>query len=65
MGGILSPSKPKIPTVVVSDDSGKNADEAKQQALERQRRGVESTIKTSYNGVVNGNDLKRKKLLGE
>lgn len=64
MGGVLSPDKPKVP-VIVMDNSEKNADEERQKALERQRRGLESTIKTSYTGMLDGKNLNRKKLLGE
>ncbi len=64
MGGVFS-SKPKIE--VVEDTSAKDEEKAKQEALARQRRGMESTIHTSYNGIFDtqNRDLNRKKLLGE
>ena len=60
MGGVFSAPKTSAPAVV---DNG-NA-EKRRKALERQRRGVESTIKTSYSGLLDTKDLNRKKLLGE
>ena len=64
MGGVFS-SKPKIE--VVEDTSAKDEEKARQEALARQRRGMESTIHTSYNGIFDtqNRDLNRKKLLGE
>ena len=62
---ILTPfSKKKLnPTDIVRFDWEKE----KQENLERQRRGQEGTIKTSYTGILGEkeNDLKRKNLLGE
>ena len=64
MGGIFS-SEPKVK--VVEDTSAQDAEEARKEALARQRRGMESTIHTSYNGTFDttNRDLTRKKLLGE
>lgn len=69
MGKVFGGS-PKIemaPTVVSNDDAEKTAEDERKKALERQRRGMDSTIKTSYNGVFDPKnmDLTRKKLLGE
>ena len=66
MGGSIF----KAPKVHVPDDSAeKEAEEkAKQDALDRQRRGMGSTIKTSNNGILGDEtkgEFKRKKLLGE
>ena len=65
MGGVFSAPKTSAPVVVENDNSEQLAEEERQKALERQRRGVESTIKTSYNGLLDTKDLNRKKLLGE
>lgn len=65
MGGVFSAPKTSAPAVVENDNSEKLAEEERQKALERQRRGVESTIKTSYNGLLDTKDLNRKTLLGE
>ena len=65
MGGVFSAPKTSAPAVVENNDAEKLAEEERQKALERQRRGVESTIKTSYNGLLDTKDLNRKKLLGE
>ena len=64
MGGIFI-SEPKIK--VVEDTSAQDAEKARQEALARQRRGMESTIHTSYTGTFDtkNRDLTRKKLLGE
>lgn len=66
MGGIFK--APKI-DAVVDNSAQKTADEeaARKEALERQRRGMESNIYTSYQGAMaEGTDtLRRKKLLGE
>ncbi len=64
MGGVFS-SKPKIQ--VVEDTSAQDAEEARKEALARQRRGLESTIRTSYTGTFDptNRDLNRKTLLGE
>lgn len=43
-------------------------DQQRKEAIERQRRGLEGTIKTSNNGILTEEttqDFKRKKLLGE
>lgn len=61
MGGVLSTPKPKVPEV----KEVTNPDDERKKLQERQRRGMESTIKTSYNGLLNGKELNRKKLLGE
>ena len=65
MGGIFSAPSTSAPAVVENSNAEQKAEEERQKALERQRRGVESTIKTSYNGLLNTKDLNRKKLLGE
>lgn len=64
MGGIFS-SEPKIK--VVEDTSAIDEEAARKEALARQRRGMESTIHTSYSGIFDtkNRDLSRKKLLGE
>lgn len=67
MGGVFS-SKPKIEVVQpVEDTSAQDAEEARKEALARQRRGMESTIRTSYTGTFDptNRDLNRKTLLGE
>lgn len=67
MGGVFS--SPKTVTVPVVDNSAEKAAaeaKARQEALDRQRRGMESTIRTSYNGILKENSgYTRKKLLGE
>lgn len=71
MGGSFSgPKVQYVPYVDNSVAESKAAEEkTRQDALDRQRRGMEGTIRTSYNGILqadNGNDsFKRKKLLGE
>ncbi len=70
MGGVLKPSKSEspAPAPVVVDNSKEEAEaKARQEALERQRRGIESNIRTSYKGILKTNEdsFKRKKLLGE
>lgn len=69
MGKVFGGGSPKIElnTVDTSVDANKKADEERQKALERQRRGLDSTIRTSYNGILNPQnmELNRKKLLGE
>ena len=60
----------KIQPVYTIDNSAKEKSEAEEkarkEALARQRRGVESTINTSYNGILDENaKFTRKKLLGE
>ena len=64
MGGVFSGS-PK--TKVVKDTSAEDEEKARKEALARQRRGLESTIHTSYVGIFDpqNRDLNRKKLLGE
>lgn len=69
MGGVLSPSKSEAPAPApVIEKSNTDAEaKARQEALDRQRRGVESNIRTSYKGILKTNEdsFKRKKLLGE
>lgn len=69
MGGVLSPSKSEAPAPAPIIEKSNNEAEAKarQEALDRQRRGVESNIRTSYKGILKSNEdsFKRKKLLGE
>lgn len=69
MGKMFGGGSPKIElnSVDSSAESEKKAEEERQKALERQRRGLESTIRTSYTGILNPQqmDLSRKKLLGE
>ena len=70
MGGVLSPSKPDKPApapIIEKSDNNEAEAKARQEALERQRRGIESNIRTSYKGILKTNDdsFKRKKLLGE
>lgn len=80
MGGIIS--KPKAPSPLPSlqpqgpseaekraeaDALKAESEKAKAEELARARRGLNSTIKTSYRGVLEASDLspKRKTLLGE
>lgn len=66
MGGIFKAPKPKIePAVQIN--AFNDEQKAREEALARQRRGMESTIHTSYNGILGEkeNNLKRKQLLGE
>lgn len=72
MGGtfrkIINNSKP---APVVIDNSAalasQQAEEERKKTLERQRRGIEGTIRTSHTGLLGEkeNTLQRKKLLGE
>lgn len=70
MGGVFKPSKVETPapapTVTETTDTDAEAQKRKE-AQERQRRGLESNIKTSYQGILRPNEdsFKRKKLLGE
>ncbi len=67
MGKIFAGS-PKIDVNSVDTAAAdKKAEEERQKAVERQRRGLDSTIRTSYTGILNPQqmDLTRKKLLGE
>lgn len=68
MGKILG-SSPKIdtPNTNTGVDADKKAEEERKKALERQRRGMESTIRTSYGGILDSQNqsLNRKNLLGE
>lgn len=56
-----------IPVVDTEAEAKKRAEKQKEETLERQRRGQESTIRTSYSGILGEkeNNLKRKNLLGE
>ena len=68
MGGVFRAPKIQQRVVpVVDTEAEKRAEKEKQENLERQRRGQEGTIKTSYTGILGEkeNDLKRKNLLGE
>ena len=70
MGGTFRAPKVQqrvIPVVNTEAEAKKRAEKQKQETLERQRRGQESTIKTSYSGILGEkeNNLKRKNLLGE
>lgn len=65
MGGVFSAPKIDTPVVVEQDNTADIVAEERKKALERQRRGAESTIKTSYTGVLDTKNLNRKKLLGE
>ncbi len=73
MGGVFKVfSTPKIkqpimPVVDTDAEAKKNTEQEKQENIERQRRGQESTIRTSYNGILGEKEdtLKRKNLLGE
>lgn len=48
-------------------EAERQAEAERLKALERQRRGLDSAIRTSYTGILDPKnmDLKRKKLLGE
>ena len=66
MGGVFS--SPKKPEVVDYDAIAKQkADEERKKNLERQRRGIEGTIKTSYTGILKTKSMEqnRKNLLGD
>ncbi len=70
MGGVFRFSAPSSTPVVVDNSAEiakQQAEEERKKALERQRRGWEGNIKTSYNGLLGEkeNNLQRKKLLGE
>ncbi len=74
MGKVLripfTDSSPKIQPVYTIDNSAQEKSEAEEkarkEALARQRRGIESTINTSYNGILDENaKFTRKKLLGD
>ncbi len=66
MGGVFSsPDTPEpVDTAAIA---AAEAEKERQKILERQRRGMEGTVKTSYQGILqeSNNDLVRKKLLGE
>lgn len=66
MGGVLK--SPKTPKPVDTNKIAKDeAEKERLKILERQKRGMEGTIKTSYQGILqpSENSLVRKKLLGE
>ena len=70
MGGVFKRHKftqPVVPVVDPDAEAKKKAEKTKQEDIERQRRGQEGTIKTSYTGILSEkeNNLKRKNLLGE
>ncbi len=71
MGGVFRFSAPSSSTPIIVDNSAEiakqQAEEERKKALERQRRGWEGNIKTSYAGLLGEkeNNLQRKKLLGE
>lgn len=65
MGGVFSAPKIDTPVVVEQENTTDSIAEERKKALERQRRGAESTIKTSYAGVLDTKNISRKKLLGE
>lgn len=69
MGGVFSSPKVETPAPVTDNSKDREEAEAKarKEALDRQRRGMESNIKTSYTGILDNNDGRfvRKKLLGE
>lgn len=71
MGGVFRFSAPSSSAPVIVDNSAEiakqQAEEERKKALERQRRGWEGNIKTSYAGLLGEkeNNLQRKKLLGE
>lgn len=65
MGGVFSAPKIDTPVVVEQEDTTDTVATERKKALERQRRGAESTIKTSYTGVLDTKNMNRKKLLGE
>ena len=70
MGGVFRAPKIQqrvVPVVDTEAEAKKRAEKEKQENLERQRRGQEGTIKTSYTGILGEkeNDLKRKNILGE
>lgn len=68
MGKIFK-SSPKIEVskVDTSEEANRKAEEERLKSLERNRRGLDSTIRTSYTGILDPKnmDLRRKKLLGE
>ncbi len=69
MGKVFK-SSPKIEVVSpkkVEETVTAEASAEKDETEKRQRRGMESTIRTSYNGIldVKNMNLNRKKLLGE
>lgn len=68
MGKVLGGSpKIKVQNTDSETDAAKKAEAERKKALERQRRGIESTIRTSYNGILDTQktELNRKNLLGE
>lgn len=65
MGGVFKAPKQSVidPSIAIKAAE----EEERRQALERQRRGVEGTIKTSNTGILDSGtqDFQRKTLLGE
>lgn len=65
MGG----KKAKAPSVVDTESIAKaEAEKERIKTIERQRRGIAGTIRTSHRGIVNNGEkqqLQRKNLLGE
>lgn len=69
MGGVFQ-SAPKSKPIVIDNSAEltqQQKEEERQKALERQRRGLEGTIRTSHTGLLGEkeNSMQRKKLLGE
>lgn len=64
MGGSHSPK-----TIDTEAIAKKEAEEERKKTIERQRRGIAGTIKTSYRGILETKEgegnLRRKNLLGE
>ena len=62
MGGVFS--SPKVEAAPVVDTSAKDRaaaeEKARREAQERQRRGLESNIKTSYRGILKNDGSCRK-----
>ena len=55
MGGVFRAPKIQqrvVPVVDTEAEAKKRAEKEKQENLERQRRGQEGTIKTSYTGIL-------------
>lgn len=70
MGKVFKFNTPSSAPVIVDNSAAvaaAEAEEERKKAQERQRRGLESNIKTSYTGLLDEQNLefKRKKLLGE
>lgn len=58
---------PIVPVVNTDAEAKKRAEQDNQETIERQRRGQDGMIRTSYSGILGEkeNTLKRKNLLGE